>query len=107
MNENESVPHFIAYVSDSYVEADDSLEALIALLLEDGLGDGEDCVIFEDFHHLVAVVLADGSVRRFERPTHPPAQDDVDARLKNVFVTRRRRSRSPVGGTRPPRHGSC
>jgi hypothetical protein len=93
MSDNESVPRFIAYVSDSYVEADDNLEALIAIVVRDGRGTAEDCVVWDGFHNVAAVILADGTVHRFRgRPQPKPAPQDVDARLKNVFVKRRRPS---------------
>jgi hypothetical protein len=63
---NEECPRFIALVFDRFVEADDDLETLIGLVRADGLRAGEDCTIWEDFHHLAAVVRADGSVHRFE-----------------------------------------
>ena len=90
---NESAPRYVAYISDSYVESDDNLEALIAIVLKDGLGTGEDCCIWDSFHNVAAVITADGAVHRFPgRPDPKPAPDDVDGRLKNVFLTRRRPS---------------
>lgn len=65
--ENSSCPRFIAYThEDSFVEADDNLETLIAevLLLSDGVGG--DIVIWEDTTMIAAVITAN-KVTRFKR----------------------------------------
>lgn len=63
--ENSSCPRFIAYThEDSFVEADDNLETLIAEVLSDDVG--EDVVIWEDTTTIAAVITAN-KVTRFRR----------------------------------------
>lgn len=64
-SENDCCPRFIAYThEDSFVEADDSLNELIRLVLSDGVD--EDIVIWEDTERIAAVIV-DGRVTRFKR----------------------------------------
>jgi hypothetical protein len=74
---NGECPRYVALVADRYVEADDDLDALIALVKHDELGAGEDCACWDNWHRLAAVVRSDGSVQRFE----PLAQNGIARRL--------------------------
>lgn len=65
--DNLDCPRYVALVGDSYVEADESLEALIAVVVKDGRGTDEDAVVWEDWKRVAAVILADGTVHRFDR----------------------------------------
>lgn len=91
---NESAPRFVALVSEDFVEADDDLDVLIALVRHDGIGSGEDCVIWDHFHHVAAVVRYDGEVVRFDPPKllpekSPTAKNGVDERLRAIFLKRK------------------
>jgi hypothetical protein len=88
-NNNESVPSFVAYVSDSYCDASEDLEELIAAMQQDAKDAGEDVSIWRDFHYLAAVVLADGTVQRFPQPAKLIEKSDLEFRLKNGILKRR------------------
>lgn len=60
-----SCPRFIAYAAeDSYVDGDDDLESLVAVILADN--SGEDIVIWEDTTRIAAVITAN-KVTRFKK----------------------------------------
>jgi hypothetical protein len=86
---NERCPRFVAYVSDSYCESDDSIETLITLIQHDARGAGEDVAIWDGIHKLAAIVFADGSVYR------------LDGQHNDIFLTKLRtvllRTTSPSG----------
>jgi hypothetical protein len=64
-SDNECCPRFVALAAgDSYVESDDSLDALLAVLSAEASDAKEDVVVWHDFHTIAALVLADGSVHR-------------------------------------------
>jgi hypothetical protein len=62
-SDNEDCPRFIAFIGDDFIEGDQDLDALIAMIRDDDNGD--DVVIWEDFRRVAAVVLADGKAFRF------------------------------------------
>ena len=66
--DNEHCPRFVAYSGpDEYVEADDDLERLLAILREMAVPDEpEDIAVWQDGCKLAAVVLGDGHVVRFD-----------------------------------------
>jgi hypothetical protein len=71
----EDCPRFVCFsAGDSYVEAGDDLEELIAAVVKDGLAEGESAVVWQDWRYVVAVIGPGGKVTRFDLPSPAPAE---------------------------------
>jgi hypothetical protein len=66
--ENDHSPRFTALVGDEYLESDDDLTVLLALLADLADPDsGEDVVCWRDNLSVAAIVFSDGRVIRYDR----------------------------------------
>ena len=80
-------PRFVAYSGvDDYVQASDSLTELLDALRELASPDApEDVVVMEDDLRIAAVVLADGTVHRFDKRPAPASTNGLaKAKIKEM-----------------------
>jgi len=92
---------YIATVGTSIVEQTETLPEMRTVLAElCRPGDvPEDVVVWEDHRRVVLIVTSDGrrieldgqSITWRQAPSAPLAADDIDARLRAVFLTRKPR----------------
>jgi hypothetical protein len=92
--DNEHCPRFVAYSGpDTYVDAADDLEELLAILRQLADPDEpEDVAVWENDCRLVAVVLGDGHVVRFDdrKQAAPRPNHRANGRTRRKATTRSR-----------------